>query len=149
MRELYESFTDVSRCVAVCAHLEKKSRVKSGHVGTSRVKSGVLISVPPDSTVRFCIGLTVSGVDLRFRQPFWGLRRRRITSIALSWCVVCRELAGLVDSCRVWWAKVGSWREMSGACRVESDGFRIPAFVAERILRLPPLIGGHSGQGSR
>lgn len=142
LRELYEGFTNVPRCSTFCARLEKKSRVMSAHVGISRVKSGVLKAVPPISTVRFCIGLTVSGVDLRFRQPFWDLGRRISLSIALFWGVVCREFGGSVDSCRVESAKVGSWREMSGACRVESDGFRIPALVAERILRLPPLIGG-------
>ena len=80
VRELYEC-PEVINCL--CA----KGAEKSGHVGSCRHKSGKVgcfIYVPPDSAVRFCIGLTVLGVDFRFRQPFWGLLGGRSRSITVS-----------------------------------------------------------------
>lgn len=80
VRELYECF-QVYNCL--CAF----GAEKSGQVGSCRHKSGKVgcsYFVPSNSAVPFCIGLTVSGVEIRVRPPLWGLLGGRSTSLTVS-----------------------------------------------------------------
>lgn len=131
----------------------QKSRVMSGHVGLCRAKSGEV------GCFKFCSANFNGGILHRFDR-FRGRFPVPVASLRASRRQkhVDYRVFGVpvVVNWRVWSIHVGSGRQMSGhggKCRVHVGSSQIvsliPAFVAEYILRLPPLIGAIPGLGRR